>query len=978
MCYRYELDDENEPIIKTKSLLDDEECEINAMNDPIVQRECFVPLCPDYGWIVIGDFGECSAKCKAEGKMDPYMIKKLVCVDKNNCNSADCAEKNILKCAGTTKPASSEWQKTCNTDACIIPVQWKTNIDSIQCSVRRAHEVECGTTEKLLLELKCIISSTGKEVSKSKCASLEVQTFKECPAYCSQDFKFEYSDWTKCSSDSCDIGIQYRSKSCIKSVDNRRLRFLAETRVNIDECENAGLIASQLTKKCQGAGANVESCKKYEWEYEWENDCSVQCGGGIEIPSSTKCMETVEGVEATDISKCSDTPKTEKSCNRMKCPSFKWEVQDWGECSKPCGNDAVKTRKAYCANDNGIRVAKKKCASEDVLLEDVCTGIEGEVYNGEAFNVICSPKTIFNWFAGDYGNCVDTNGLKATCGGGLSTRDVKCHEIVIDGSGVITENIETVDSNCVAGDKPAVSKTCNTRPCEETYRWVISHKSECSVPCGGGRRKLSLKCVNSKNDGVLDSNCDLLPQPETSEVCNTNACNFCDETDCNAAGDSTGTQTCNRDLEKCVCNTDLWSGLYCQIDVTCGGTKLSDGTCCVGKADFNNICCDNASDILDKHGNCCSSGLLNGCAECLVYGTNENAQLIPGTSSCCESGLISSGLICCDIDSYIDECGVCGGLNDCLAKIITIEEKSITVDTCEMFIAAIMDPDSDTYKAETIAAADVFGVDLTKIQFDSATCKAIATATGARRLSESDVFQIGIESVVAPDGTSPSELADLIASNIATNAPSIEAETSIGGNCGDGVCHLDEQCLDNSENCCVMDCPVVDKCEAPAFSDEECGGPSHGVCDTGLCICNEGYMGDECEKCSSGFVIDETTYTCTKLTIGYVAVETCNDNILNNGETSTDCGGGNCPACVIVDNGSSSSDENNTVNIIFLVASVVLVSSLLIIIIISTWVVINKRKINNNVSHMHNDPSYNECNPVYGKFNIHKKDTGMV
>eukprot|EP01029_Cantina_marsupialis_P001201 TRINITY_DN1097_c0_g1_i4.p1 TRINITY_DN1097_c0_g1~~TRINITY_DN1097_c0_g1_i4.p1 ORF type:complete len:2087 (-),score=935.32 TRINITY_DN1097_c0_g1_i4:208-6468(-) len=907
-CYSYELDASKERQDSTKTLAESDMCLKNAVNDPIVERECFVSLCPDYEWILDGDWSECSAKCKGEGKPDPYQKKDIACINKNECDSAECAV-NEMNCAGLTKPV---WRQTCNTEACIIPVEWKTNTADVTCPTKQTDEVECGTgaTEEIALTVECIISATGEVVADAKCASLDVERYKECTAFCNQDFRFEYSDWTACSSDSCDIGAQYRSKSCIKSVANRRLRFLAESRVDIDDCEDVGLLAEVTSKKCQGQTG--DACKKYEWEYEWDNECSVTCGGGVIAPSSTKCMETIEGVEADDVAKCTATALTEKSCNNQKCPSFNWVTEEWGECDKPCGV-ATKTRKAKCVNDMNMKVSKKKCADQEVKLTETCTGATGETYNGEAFTSVCAAKTIYNWIAGSYGECLDDNDDEVSCGGGVSTRAVKCHKIVIDGSGSITEDIEALDDACVAGDKPSLTAVCNTRPCEETYRWFVTGKGECSLPCGGGSRALKNTCKNSKNQKVDDSKCDLLTKPETEESCNTNACNFCDDTDCNVAGDAT--HTCDRDTEKCVCNTDSWSGVYCQKDITCSGTALPDGTCCVGEANFDNECCDNASDII-VNGECCTG--VDACGRCDNAGTSI-AQLIPGTSTCCESGLISSGLVCCEVGSFVDECGVCGGLNDCLAKISTSEEKTILVDTCELFLAAMMDPETDTYKAEAIAAAAVFGVDLADIQFDSATCEAVAAAVGSRRLAETDLFNVGIETAVTPDGVSPSELAETIASNIATNAPSMESEVSVGGVCGDNLCHVDEVCVaGNEDNCCATDCPVVEECDAPEFTSSPCGGVTRGICESGICQCATGYVGDVCNGCAAGFVMDSSTYVCTKLAVGYAAVETCSDGIKNNGETAVDCGGANCPACVDLDTIDDESDDDDDDNSLIL------------------------------------------------------------
>eukprot|EP01029_Cantina_marsupialis_P007855 TRINITY_DN1893_c0_g1_i1.p1 TRINITY_DN1893_c0_g1~~TRINITY_DN1893_c0_g1_i1.p1 ORF type:complete len:334 (-),score=123.17 TRINITY_DN1893_c0_g1_i1:1339-2340(-) len=274
-----------------------------------------------------------------------------------------------------------------------------------------------------------------------------------------------------------------------------------------------------------------------------------------------------------------------------------------------------------------------------------------------------------------------------------------------------------------------------------------------------------------------------------TEDCNTQPCNFCDSTDCNVASDDT--HSCDRDSEVCMCS-DNWDGVYCEKDITCAGTKLSDGTCCPGLADIDKACCAGALDILDAEAHCCASGELNECGQCLTD-ENQFSKLIPGTGKCCATGEIDSSFICCE--TKIDECGVCGGLNECRAKVSSVEEKSISVADCEEYVAAIMDSDSDTYKAEAIATAAVFGIDnSSSIAFDGATCEDLSQNGDRRRLAEF-VYSIGLESAIETDGESPSDLADSIADEIETNAPLMVAETSIGGVCGDDQCHLDEVCF---------------------------------------------------------------------------------------------------------------------------------------------------------------------------------------
>eukprot|EP01029_Cantina_marsupialis_P031462 TRINITY_DN9072_c0_g1_i1.p1 TRINITY_DN9072_c0_g1~~TRINITY_DN9072_c0_g1_i1.p1 ORF type:complete len:674 (+),score=227.58 TRINITY_DN9072_c0_g1_i1:783-2804(+) len=217
-----------------------------------------------------------------------------------------------------------------------------------------------------------------------------------------------------------------------------------------------------------------------------------------------------------------------------------------------------------------------------------------------------------------------------------------------------------------------------------------------------------------------------------------------------------------------------------------------------------------------------------------------------------------------------------------------------------------------TYVKNLAATAYIMGVDESTVDLSQgASCEPVVT--NRRQLATTDpIYAISLNAVVSAATASEDciERSNSIASNILARAPNVQAEVSVGGICGDGVCNIDEKCLDgNVSGCCPADCPVIEDCSAPAFSNEQCGGVIHGICENGSCSCNEAYTGDTCSECSPGFVLNEKTFTCVRLTIGRLVLETCDNGILDNGETSIDCGGPKCPSC---DSSSGSSSSGNS------------------------------------------------------------------
>eukprot|EP01029_Cantina_marsupialis_P025368 TRINITY_DN670_c0_g1_i11.p1 TRINITY_DN670_c0_g1~~TRINITY_DN670_c0_g1_i11.p1 ORF type:complete len:1939 (-),score=714.06 TRINITY_DN670_c0_g1_i11:574-5856(-) len=922
-CYRTEIDFENIPDPSTKTLMDNEECELRATEDIAAEQSCFVPLCPVYIWKAVGSWSPCSADCIAEDKDTPYKVKTLVCVNQNDgCEDADCAVEDY-KCIGKDKPNKSAYYKECDDiNACVVHVEWISNAASIECPSIQDGQVECGKEEYYTIINTCQ-TLQGKTVDDSKCGELGVpDAYKVCPAFCEISYQWMYSGWTGCSSKDCSLGVQYRMKICIEEVANRRLRFLSVASVSDDKCLDAGFVPDGTTKPCYGLTG--DACKNYEWTYEWNNGCSEPCGGGEMLPSKTTCMETIDGIEALD-SKCNDDDKiVSKSCNNVECVSYHWEYSSWATCDKPCGVDSMKERRAYCYTNTGTRVASKKCTDIDVLKKSTCDN--EDYYNGVPFTLTCAVNDVYYWDVTNWKAC------DKTCGGGTSSREVTCLKDSINVHGEVVTSVED-NTECTvarAGVKPIDTSSCNIKPCE-TYSWVIESKESCTVDCGGGTRRRNIICVNSKNGKVPTDMCGVNEKPDLEEKCNPQACNFCDYTTCNVANDATN--YCERDLQKCVCS-NFYSGRHCQDTVFCDGVQMTDGTCCASKLiDEEEKCCDVGS-ALDINGTCCTTGKLDSCGRCILdSSTHVYGQLIPGTSQCC-NGEVDASLFCCESPNVVDECGVCGGTNSCASKAELKEEKTLDVSDCSEYVNNMVNTDSETYENEVEAASAAMGVDKENVSLNNPTCKAVTSTEGeGRRLTSSNTYNIGIEAIVvasSDDTLSASERADQIAENIAKNAPSIESDVSIGDLCGNGICTAPEVCLPgNEDSCCSADCPIVQTCEAPEFSGEECGGVLRGSCVAGICECTSSYIGDSCSECAVGYVMNEETYTCTKLVISFIVQETCADGILNNSEAAIDCGGPNCAACEISSISSSSGGDSSSGGFIVIILFIIFFGSII-------------------------------------------------
>eukprot|EP01029_Cantina_marsupialis_P027206 TRINITY_DN7544_c1_g2_i1.p1 TRINITY_DN7544_c1_g2~~TRINITY_DN7544_c1_g2_i1.p1 ORF type:complete len:2446 (+),score=763.59 TRINITY_DN7544_c1_g2_i1:172-7509(+) len=883
ICYRYDVDDAGSASNKTK-METTEECANKAENSLSSEEICFTPLCPEYEWIELENWNTCSADCFITGEDLPYQVQSVLCVDKNTkCTSADCAVTDS-KCNLSTKP---DHVRDCTTlPECYIPTQWNHNTAALEnecVTTVPAGKVQCGYEQKAVTKECVLASDETTVVDDMKCGELgHIDDYVSCPRYCDMTYYWASGEFGGCSSKDCNLGIQYRTRQCIKEVSNRRLRYLATSNVEESECLEQGIVPPATTRTCQGI---TSSCKNFEWKYTFDK-CDAECGGGIQLVKTATCQETISDSTVSD-SNCTGTKLAYKTCNNYKCPTFEWRADDFGDCNELCGANATKDRFVGCVYNQRILAPDEYCnAALKPSLTTAC--VEGtDSYDDSPFKTVCESD-FFYWLPGQWGSC-----SKPNCGEGIATRTMTCMKKPF-GSNVA---VKTVNDDCHGIDSPISAMKCNVTPCE-TYKWVVTEKGTCSVECGGGELFNTIACVNSKNSVVPDSNCSsITDKPTTTEPCNQVACNWCDQTSCN--NESSASNSCNRITEKCECDSSLWYGDYCQNSRYCDGIQMKDNTCCTTTVDKSGLCCPDDGSILDKYGNCCSSGSLNGCGECLEVGKNDNAILIPGSTECCTSGNVDSNLYCCMSPYEIDSCNICGGVNECMSKAKLKETKPLLVDTCADYYAAMTNENSLQYIQERDSYAKIMGIPAENVNLADIFCEAITSGSGRRLADTTTYFDVSVSAIVTglDDGKTLSERSDEIAANISKNAPNVESLVTVGGICGDGVCAIDEQCLPGSDNCCSSDCVVIQICDAPDFSNEQCGGVSRGACSNGLCVCNEGYDGETCGTCAQGYVMNPVSNICTKLVIGFFVQETCNDGILNNGETGIDCGGVNCPSC---------------------------------------------------------------------------------
>lgn len=127
------------------------------------------------------------------------------------------------------------------------------------------------------------------------------------------------------------------------------------------------------------------------------------------------------------------------------------------------------TRTAHCASKSGQIYNETFCANRQLPeLSRPCKQ---------------TTECDFQWFASQWSKC------SVDCGSGVQTRNVLCGKF--DKNGVTPAGDE---SKCEASEKPEISKECDTgKKCEGL--WFTGPWSDCSKPCGGGKRSRKVLCI---------------------------------------------------------------------------------------------------------------------------------------------------------------------------------------------------------------------------------------------------------------------------------------------------------------------------------------------------------------------------------------------------------------------------------------------------------------------------------------------------
>ena len=264
-----------------------------------------------------------------------------------------------------------------------------------------------------------------------------------------------------------------------------------------------------------------------------------------------------------------------------------------------------------------------------------------------------------------------------------------------------------------------------------------------------------------------------------------------------------------------------------------------------------------------------------------------------GRGRCCRG--LGADSLCCPAPLVVDDCGVCGGANQC-SMLVSALLLSVTVNGSSHRVASIRPASAAAVAAAGLLSASVLAerlrgqlphgasvvVDRPELLQQHSEPRAAISFPNRSQIRSADetgypaphplgvVFRLRVTASglplaemlqrLASFDTSSKSAAHLLSSNLpAASEPSNQPfalafrRAQSEPRCGNGMCEFGEQ------GGCAADCPLgtldqVANClpEGNGSADLCSGG---GVCDSlsGRCHCSTGYAGALCELCAAGF-----------------------------------------------------------------------------------------------------------------------------
>lgn len=460
------------------------------------------------------------------------------------------------------------------------------------------------------------------------------------------------------------------------------------------------------------------------------------------------------------------------------------------------------------------------------------------------------PVPAFLSFTCTYGTAVSQDSadivLTDTCSlrGNASLNDI----------GTLALSLVASDTSNATASVPLVLRI--TKP--SVYRTITTDWSPCSVQCGGGSRYRSTTCVDVMGVSVDLSNCDAGTSGAVSMV--REAC---------------GAQPCAAPY--------YHVGSWGACSDPCSRYDAQLQTYLVPTTERNVTCISSSDPLANAQGAvpdsvCIEAGITR---PALVRSCNTQACVVPANSTavapvatsctavldpagnCCDS-TSPSGFCCMGAYQVPDDCGVCGGVNDCpVLDKVTLSSTTLSSRLCNADATVVADT--------TVVAgvrADMARALAATLEVEEAAVIITAMACVRRTYDQLDVDisytlnNTRVETALVVDAIQERLPSFAALQGYQMQSRPLSAPVRVGS-CGNGVCETGEVCTDadcSNRGACSDDCGLIPKqCPSPldatGLRAAPCAG--NGACklDTGACVCTTGWTGAACDACAHGYTL---------------------------------------------------------------------------------------------------------------------------
>ncbi|GAB6026415.1 ADAM metallopeptidase with thrombospondin type 1 motif [Chamberlinius hualienensis] len=186
-----------------------------------------------------------------------------------------------------------------------------------------------------------------------------------------------------------------------------------------------GDVYAKLANVSKSKSLDTEMQPEFEWVIKPWSTCSMPCSGGSRY-RDVLCYElTTETLVDSGLCNLRQKPNETENCNEEPCSE--WQLTEWSECTKTCG-EGVKMRDVWCPEGDSCNPQTQPKA----VMQ-------------------CRNQPCVEWVTGQWSQC------SVTCGSGIQTRYVTC---------IQTDSQQPADG-CEFIRKPQTRQSCNSVECIE-------------------------------------------------------------------------------------------------------------------------------------------------------------------------------------------------------------------------------------------------------------------------------------------------------------------------------------------------------------------------------------------------------------------------------------------------------------------------------------------------------------------------------